>query len=102
MCTCISTARACRRCCRRSTREESGVKLVIDHFGRPDPKLGVNCDGFKLMLKLMENGRTWVKVSAAYRLGKEKAAEYGRYLLKTMGPDRLLWASDCPFVGHEQ
>ena len=19
-----------------------------------------------------------------------------------MGPDRLLWASDCPFVGHEK
>lgn len=82
--------------------EGSGVKLVVDHFGRPDPKLGVECPGFKMMLKLIENGRTWVKVSAAYRLGKEAAAGYGRELLRRVGPDRLLWASDCPFVGHEK
>lgn len=81
--------------------QRSGVKLVIDHFGRPDPNLGVNCEGFKLMLRAIENGRTWVKVSAAYRLGKERAAIYGRELLRIAGPDRLLWASDCPFVGHE-
>ena len=49
----------------------------------------------------MQNGRTWVKVSAAYRLGKEAAAGYGRELLRRAGPERLLWASDCPFVGHE-
>jgi predicted TIM-barrel fold metal-dependent hydrolase len=82
--------------------EASGVNLVVDHFGRPDPKLGVNCEGFRMMLKLMENGRTWVKVSGAYRLGRERGVEYGKYLLRTMGPDRLLWASDCPFVGHEK
>jgi predicted TIM-barrel fold metal-dependent hydrolase len=82
--------------------EASGVKLVVDHFGRPDPDLGVQCRGFKMMLKLMENGRTWVKVSAAYRLGREVAAACGRELLKRVGPDRLLWGSDCPFVGHEK
>lgn len=81
--------------------EASGVKLVVDHFGRPDPKLGVECQGFQMMLRLLENGRTWVKVSAAYRLGKEAAARYGQELLRRVGPDRLLWASDCPFVGHE-
>jgi predicted TIM-barrel fold metal-dependent hydrolase len=82
--------------------EASGVKLVVDHFGRPDPELGVQCPGFRMMLGLLGNGRTWVKVSAAYRLGKEAAASYGRELLKQAGADRLLWASDCPFVGHEK
>lgn len=81
--------------------EACGVKLVVDHFGRPDPRLGVDCEGFRMMLRLLENGRTWVKVSAAYRLGKDHAARYGRELLRRAGPDRLLWASDCPFVGHE-
>lgn len=80
----------------------SGVKLVVDHFGRPDPKLGVQCAGFRMMLGLLANGRTWVKVSAGYRLGKEAAATYGRELLKQVGAERLLWASDCPFVGHEK
>lgn len=81
--------------------EASGVKIVIDHFGRPDPKLGVDCEGFKMMLRAIEKGRTWVKVSAAYRLGEELGAVYGRELLKQAGPDRLLWASDCPFAGFE-
>jgi predicted TIM-barrel fold metal-dependent hydrolase len=55
-----------------------------------------------MMVELIGNGRTWVKVSAAYRLGKEAAASYGRALLERVGPERLLWASDCPFVGHEK
>jgi predicted TIM-barrel fold metal-dependent hydrolase len=82
--------------------EASGIKLVVDHFGRPDPKLGVQCEGFRLMLRLMANGRTWVKVSAGYRLGWEACAAYGRELVRQHGADRLLWASDCPFVGHEK
>ncbi len=81
--------------------EAAGVKLVVDHFGRPDPQRGVDCAGFQMLLRLMQNGRTWVKVSAAYRLGKEAAATYGRELLRRAGAERLLWASDCPFVGHE-
>ena len=30
-----------------------------------------------------------------------QAAEYARALVRSAGPDRLMWASDCPFVGHE-
>lgn len=82
--------------------EQSGVTLVVDHFGRPEAQRGLECAGFQQLLRLMDNGRTWVKVSAAYRLGKEAAARYGRELLRCHGPERLLWASDCPFVGHEK
>ena len=80
--------------------ESSGVKLVIDHLGRPEPRTGVNSDGFKAMLRSIDKGHTWVKVSAGYRLGPA-AADYARELLRVAGPDRLVWASDCPFVGHE-
>lgn len=81
--------------------EKSGVKLVVDHFGRPGPELGIQCPGFQMMLRLMESGRTWVKVSGAYRLGRERAREYGKELLRLFGPDLLFWGSDAPFVGHE-
>ena len=81
--------------------EDTGVKLVIDHFGMPDPKLGVQCSGFQALIRSIEKGRTWVKVSGGYRVGKERAVEYGRELLRTVGPDRLIWASDCPFAGYE-
>jgi predicted TIM-barrel fold metal-dependent hydrolase len=80
--------------------EASGVKLVIDHLGRPEPRAGVDGDGFKAMLRSIKKGRTWVKVSAGYRLGPA-AADYARELVRVAGPDRLVWASDCPFVGHE-
>jgi predicted TIM-barrel fold metal-dependent hydrolase len=81
--------------------EETGVKLVIDHFGMPDPALGVQCSGFQALLRSIEKGRTWVKVSGGYRVGRELAVECGETLLRTVGPDRLMWASDCPFAGHE-
>src|SRR4051812_33949255 len=80
--------------------EPSDVKLVIDHLGRPDPKTGVNSEGFRAMLRAIERGRTWVKVSAGYRLGPV-AKDYARALVAHAGPERLVWASDCPFVGHE-
>ena len=80
--------------------EACGVKLVIDHLGRPEPKAGINSDGFKAMLRSIEKGRTWVKVSGGYRLGP-KSPDYARELVRSAGPDRLMWASDCPFVGHE-
>lgn len=81
--------------------ENAGVKIVVDHFARPDPDKGVNCAGFIATLRSMEKGRTWVKVSAAYRLGVERGAVYGRELLRQCGADKLLWASDCPFAGFE-
>ena len=80
--------------------EASGVKVVIDHLGRPHPKTGIDGAGFAAMLRSVERGRTWVKVSAGYRLGPA-SKDYARALLARAGPERLLWASDCPFVGHE-
>jgi predicted TIM-barrel fold metal-dependent hydrolase len=41
-----------------------------------------------------------VKISGGYRLGPH-SKDYARELLRVAGPDRLVWASDCPFVGHE-
>jgi predicted TIM-barrel fold metal-dependent hydrolase len=81
--------------------EASGVKIVIDHIGRPASTDAVNGDGFKAMLRSIEKGRTWVKLSGAYRLGLH-AADAARELVKHAGPERLVWASDCPFVGEEK
>jgi predicted TIM-barrel fold metal-dependent hydrolase len=82
------------------TLEASGVKIVVDHLGRPNAD-GINSDGFKRLLQSIEKGRTWVKVSGGYRLGPQ-AKDYARELLRVAGADRLVWASDCPFVGHEK
>ncbi|MBV6306161.1 amidohydrolase family protein [Candidimonas humi] len=81
--------------------ERSGVKIVIDHIGRPDPVEGVDGEGFKAMVRSVEKGRTWVKLSGAYRLGAN-ATECARELCRQVGYDKMVWASDCPFVGGEK
>lgn len=80
--------------------ERSGVKIVIDHIGRPDPVLRENCAGFEAVTRSVEKGCTWVKLSAGYRLG-DHAAALARELCRRVGYERMLWASDCPFVGVE-
>jgi predicted TIM-barrel fold metal-dependent hydrolase len=82
--------------------EEAGVKLVIDHFGKPDERLGVNCPGFKAILAAVERGRTWVKLSGGFRMPSPEAARsYARALLDVSGGERLVWGSDWPFAAFE-
>lgn len=80
--------------------EKTGATLVIDHLGRPEPTQGINSEGFKAMVRSVETGRTWVKASGYYRLGP-KSTEYLKELIRLVGSDRLVWGSDCPFVGAE-
>jgi len=80
--------------------EDSGVRLVIDHLGRPERDDGVGSAVFGALVAAVQRGRTWVKVSCRYRIGP--AAEvFLRGLLDSVPSTRLFWASDCPFVGHE-
>ncbi len=79
----------------------SGVKVVVDHFGSPDPARGVACAGFKAVLDGVRAGDTWVKLSAPYRQGGADVQRYVDALLDAGGPRQLLWASDWPFVSHE-
>ncbi len=82
--------------------EASGAILVIDHFGRPDPRLGVDCPGFQAVLRAVERGRCWVKLSGAFRIGPPELVDsLAQALLHHAGPERLLWGSDWPFVAHE-
>jgi predicted TIM-barrel fold metal-dependent hydrolase len=81
--------------------ETTGVDLVVDHLGRPDPERGIESDGFKALLRTMENGRTWVKASGHKRLGAV-STEYLQEFIRQCGNTRLVWGSDCPFVGEEE
>jgi len=81
--------------------EDSGVPLVIDHFGRPGTN-GTADPGFRAVLEAVRRGRTWVKISAAFRLDDPRQdRSLADALLAAHGPDRLLWGSDWPFVGFE-
>lgn len=82
--------------------QAEGVKLVIDHFGHPQQG-GVDCEGFQAVLRAVDNGRTWVKLSAGYRLESQAVArDCAQALLAHAGPERLLWGSDWPFAAYEE
>ena len=77
--------------------QASPVKLVVDHFGRPDPALGADSPGFQSLLRAVESGNTWVKLSGGFRIGCDPAP-LAHKLMQIGGPERLVWGSDCPFT----
>jgi predicted TIM-barrel fold metal-dependent hydrolase len=84
----------------------AGVKVVVDHFGRPDATLGVTDPGFRYLLGLGPTRRVWVKLSGAYRNGAGGAGEAIAHqaipmLRGQFGLDRLIWGSDWPHTLFE-
>jgi predicted TIM-barrel fold metal-dependent hydrolase len=78
------------------------LRIVVDHFGRPEPSLGVDDPGFRDLLSLGRTGRVWVKVSGVYRIGGLAAAQAATDALKhAFGVDRLVWGSDWPHTQFE-
>jgi predicted TIM-barrel fold metal-dependent hydrolase len=83
--------------------EDSGAKLMFDHCGRPDPKLGVGQAGFQALLALAQTGRAAVKLSGFSKCSNQQypwsdAKPFVDALLQVFTPDRLVWASDWPFL----
>lgn len=84
---------------------ETGVPVVVDHFGRPDPEKGIRDPGFKTLLGYGGTGRVWVKVSGAYRCavpGSGFVHEATHQLVEHFGAERLMWGSDWPHTQYEQ
>jgi predicted TIM-barrel fold metal-dependent hydrolase len=83
---------------------ERGVRVVVDHFGRPDPALGTQDRGFKALLGYGSTGCVWVKVSGAYRCaapGSSFVADATAQLIEHFGAHRLMWGSDWPHTQYE-
>ena len=85
---------------------DAGLNVVIDHFGRPDPKLGVSDPGFESLLLSAKSKRLWMKLSGSYRngangRGEAIALEAVPLLKSAFGLNRLLWGSDWPHTQFE-
>lgn len=81
---------------------DAGCRVVVDHFGRPDPALGLSDPGFAFLLRQASTGRVWVKLAAPYRNWADAAlpSAAARALLDAYTADFLLWGSDWPHTEH--
>lgn len=84
---------------------DSGVTVVIDHFGLPqggiDPAKLSHCAVLDLLGK---KPALWVKLSASYRSNldaAQSAASFAHLRRACGGIDRFVWGSDWPHTQHE-
>jgi predicted TIM-barrel fold metal-dependent hydrolase len=79
--------------------------FVIDHMGYMLEADGLTAADFDRLLRIVEQGRCWIKLSGPYRIAKHKPLSslqsLGRSLVATR-PDRLLWGSDWPHLPNGQ
>lgn len=80
--------------------------VVIDHVGRTPAAGGVNDPSFVALLKLLETGKVWVKISAPYLQttdGPPRYADVGEKVkaMVSVRPDRLVWAANWPHPNYQ-
>lgn len=76
--------------------------VVIDHFARIGIDGTIRASQLNLLCGLARHPQVKVKISAYYALGKKQPPHHElipmiRRLYETFGPQRLMWASDCPY-----
>jgi predicted TIM-barrel fold metal-dependent hydrolase len=77
------------------------VDTVFDHMGHMPAAKGVDDPAFRTLIRLLESGRCWAKLSGSYRITQETKAPYTDVapIAKTLirsAPERLVWGSDWP------
>ena len=74
------------------------IPITIDHFGRPDPELGVASPGFRALLELGKKQTVYIKLTAIFRSPFKASKDCFAAWMETVGAGRALWGSDCPWV----
>jgi predicted TIM-barrel fold metal-dependent hydrolase len=79
--------------------------IVFDHMARLPRPQAENHPAFAIVARLIEQGRTWVKLSGPYLddSGPEYASRAGVVRAFTrIAPERLVWGSDWPHPTEKQ
>ena len=76
--------------------------VVIDHFARIGADGTIHDKDLQDLCGLASHKLVRVKISAYYALGKKRPPYHDlvpmiKRLFEAFGPDRLMWASDCPY-----
>lgn len=80
--------------------------LVVDHVGRFMTPVPVDDPAFKVLLRLLDTGRCWVKLSAPYESSESGPPDWQDVALEAKAlakaaPERMLWASNWPHPGQK-
>jgi 2-pyrone-4,6-dicarboxylate lactonase len=78
------------------------VDIVLGHLGYTKTDKGIDQPGFQAMLRLMRQGKCWVKLTGPYRISTQPLPHadtipFARALLDA-APERVLWGTDWPHV----
>jgi D-galactarolactone isomerase len=82
-------------------------RIVIDHVGKFLEPVLPEDEAFRSLLRLLDSGRVWIKLSAPYETSKVGPPNYddvGRLAkaLVKAAPERMLWASNWPHPSVQQ
>ncbi|MES2564596.1 MAG: amidohydrolase family protein [Pseudomonadota bacterium] len=86
---------------------KAGVRVMFDHYGRPDVSKGLTQPGFKELLEFGQSGDHVVKISGPFRSSLRgypytDVDPYVEAVIKAYTLDRCVWGSDWPFVRMDE
>jgi predicted TIM-barrel fold metal-dependent hydrolase len=78
------------------------VDIVLGHLGYMKTDKGLQDPGFQGLLRLMKEGKAWVKLTGPYRISTQAlphpdTVAFAHALLDA-APERVVWGSDWPHV----
>ncbi len=85
----------------------SGVRIMVDHFGRPELARGVGQPGFRTLLEFGRSGNAVIKLSGPFRSSARgfPYADVEPFIaaaIEAFTLDNCVWGSDWPFVRLDQ
>jgi D-galactarolactone isomerase len=81
--------------------QKVAAPIVLDHMGRIPKDVGVDHPAYTVISRLIDKGRTWVKISGAYmdtKVGPPTYADSTKLAqaFVKLAPQRMVWGSDWP------
>ncbi len=78
------------------------TEVVLDHFAAVPAAGGLDQPAFRTVLRMLESGRVWVKLSGPMRCSRQdfpyaEVTPMAQALVRH-APERLIWGSDWPHV----
>jgi len=85
----------------------AGIRVMVDHFGRPDVARGLGHPGFQTLLELGRTGAAVVKLSGPFRSSVEgypyrDVDPFVAAVIQAFTLERCVWGSDWPFVRMDE